>query len=219
MPRLPREVSSQARYELWSLRNQGIALTDDDVCLINALCWEIENPQARRELARGFPVKVGGAVLWPRTVQAVHWFGRVGCDMPDPHAALAYSMAFGREPDLMLAEWPQVERWRDGLTCTSDEMILAIAEVQSQDERDALPVSKNARDNSVAELSAHMHAIHGGDIDQWERHCSFGYLCDLADMIAGQTCEGGIEKLLKDRANLVLHAAVKAIKERASNGE
>lgn len=217
MARVPREVSSQARYELASLRSQGFVLTDDDVCLINALCWEIENPQARRELSAGFPVKVGGVVLWPRTVQAVHWFERAGCDMPDATFALAYSMAKGREPDMLLADWQDVLRWAERLTCTRDELIVAMSEVHAQDERDPIPVKESERENSVAELSTRMHAIHGGDIEQWERHCSFGYLCDLADVIAGQTIDGGIDKLLKDRANLALYVAVRAIKERKAN--
>lgn len=218
MPRLPRELSDQARYELASLRGQGIVLTDDDIVLINALCWEIETPQARQELARGFPCRAGNAVLWPRTVQAVHWFDRIGCDLPDAEYALAYCMAFGRDKDLMLAGQSEVERWKKSLTCTQDELTDAMAEVIRQETKDPVPASPAQRAASVAELAMMMQAMHGGDIDQWEQHVSVGYLCSLVDAYTAQTLEGGLDRMLRDRANSALYYAVKKIKDRAGSG-
>jgi hypothetical protein len=216
---IPRELSDLAQAEIEQLRAEGYTLTDADVVRINALCWEIETPSARVSLARGTPVQLGAIWLWPFTCAGAHWFDAHGCNMPDPEAALAYALAHGRT-EIETATWGNVRKWRNALPVTRQEMLIATAECLRADAKDELPQSKNANTHTTAgQLAMMMQALHGGDIDQWERRVSIGYICDLLTTAAAQgAADGRKGEVIKARANAVLCAAIDEIKQRCADG-
>jgi len=215
-----RGLSDQAIAELAELRRIGVNITDSDIVLINALCWEIESPSNRIELARGRPIQVGGAWLWPRTIAACEWFNTIGCECGN--AALAYAQAHGRE-EIELAGKKEVKAWRKKLTCTDGELAAACMYIESQGESDELPKDPTEKTPTCGQIVIMMHSLHGGDVDMWERYVSLSYVVDMltTSAIQAQADSGKSGNILKDRANLALayaiHEIVKRDKEMKTN--
>lgn len=219
MEKQPRQISDQAQAEIDELRRIGVKVSDADVVLINALCWEIESPSVRMELSRGKPIKVGGAWLWPRTISAIQWFQDVGCNIGDGLAALAYCMAHGRE-DIELSNKKQVTEWYRALKCTRRELEAACSIILEQEEFDELPPSKDSDSASLGVLVQKMQSIHGGDVAMWERYVSFPYVIDMLNLAAAQSqAEAGKSEsdIIKSRANLALAYALHKIANREEN--
>ena len=221
--REPRTLSSQAEAELDELRRIGVAVTDSDVVLINALCWEIESPENRIALSRGRPVQCGGAWLWPRTIAACQWFEDVGCNIGNGQAALAYCMAHGRA-EIETATAREVKAWHKGLKCTTSELVQACGAILAQDETDELPESPEDKRTTLGQLVTTMHLAHGGDVAMWERYVSLGYVLDMLTTAAAQAQAEGTAggSIIKQRANLALALALDKItkrsKENSANG-
>lgn len=171
-------LSEAARAEIDTLRADGIDLTPEEVVELNAIGWEIETPEIRRELSRGTPVTVGGATLRPLTLAGWAWFERVGDKGSDQDAALGYAMAFGGDPAIDTASMADVDKWKDGLTCTPRELTCAIAEVIANERGLELPPAK-VNDTTPADIVASVMAECGGTPDVWERHVRIGYLTEL----------------------------------------
>jgi len=221
--REPRTLSSQAEAEIEILRNKGVVLSDADIVLINALCWEIETPSNRVELARGKPVAVGGVWLWPRTIAAVAWYEDIGCLIGDGQVSLAYSMAHSYDADLERRGWLDVLKWRCCLRCTKAALMQAVACVIEQDEKDEIPAGKKDSSATVSQLAMTMHALHGGEVDMWERRVSMGYVVDMLLTSATQASADGKDATdyMRTRANLALALALDKIVKRSkdqSNG-
>lgn len=213
--RVPRQLSNQAEAEINELRRIGVNVTDADIVLINALCWEIEKPSHRIELARGRPIQVGGAWLWPRTIAACVWFENIGCNIGDGRDALAYAQAHGRDEDLEKAGREEVKAWRKNLTCTQDELTLATYFIESQGDSDEMPKDTTGDAPSAGQLVVLMHSLHGGDVAMWERYVSLGYVVDMLTTSAMQSsAEGKESNILKDRANIALAYALHKIQKR-----
>jgi hypothetical protein len=185
-----RTISDYALAEIELLATEGITdLTPAEIIEINALAREADNPAVARMMARGIPVEVGGAWLWPLTLRAADWYSRVGCIMAREHdreAALGYAMAHGRADDMSLCiDGPDalraVRRWISGLSCTMAEYRTALAEILDQgddhaeDYRIERPGETRQPGMSIADVSAQMVALCGGTPDQWERACSMQY--------------------------------------------
>ena len=214
-------LAGLAESKIADLRDQGYTVNDADVVLINHLAHEIASPTARRELARGRPVEVGGVWLWPFTVNSQHWFNEIGCKMYDPMQALAFAFANGSNSDIWEMKFPQtkVALWYSRITATDEQIIMAISEVHDQDSKDELPVDEKDKPKNnntcIVQLSEMMHALHGGESEQWERYLSCSYINDLADILSDQASEsGGLNAMLTSRANLALHYAIREIKDR-----
>jgi hypothetical protein len=214
-----RELSNQAEAEIAQLRADGYAVSDADVVAINAICWEIESPENRQQLARGKPVSVGGVWLWPLTIAAAQWFDEIGCNYRAPEIALAYAMANGRG-DIELATEEQVETWGRKLKCTSAELTCAIAAIINQDESADSGTQTKAEDKrtSCGELVALMHLTHGGTPEMWERQVSIGYVFDLLNLAAQQHRADKKSNVLKDRANYALAKLCHEIQARGKAG-
>jgi len=63
-------LASLAEAEIDGLAAEGITPTAAEIVHINALAHLVESPSSRVALARGRPVFVGGAYLWPITLYA-----------------------------------------------------------------------------------------------------------------------------------------------------
>ena len=89
------KLNDLAAAEIDALERDGIKLTPADIVQLNALGWAVETPSARLGLSRGVPVQVGGAWLWPLTLQAAEWLERVGPEiqLQNESAVVAYAMA------------------------------------------------------------------------------------------------------------------------------
>jgi len=184
------QLSDLARAELEALAAEGIVPSWDDVAELNALGWQVETPETRRELARGSPVPVGGVTLRPLTLAGWAWFERVGEQCRDQNAALAYAMAHGSDAALDDMTAANVREWRRKIRATERELVLAVAEVIDQDRGPELPTRKDSP--GLADLSAVIVAAVGGDPATWERQVRIGYVGEVMAAVARSqgTCDG-----------------------------
>ena len=136
------KLSDLANAEIDGLIAQGITPTTEDVIRINALAGNVENPDTRLALSKGVPVTVGGAVLWPMTLQAYDWMCRsqnsvrtVKDDLFVTAYAMAHCYAEGDRYGAVGIEGAKVaRRWAKGLRCRPDALTVAIAQIIRQDE-------------------------------------------------------------------------------------
>jgi len=188
------KLSDLAAAEIEGLQAEGIVLTPAEIIEINALGWAVESPESRRLLARGVPVEVGGVFLWPLSLYAQEWFGRVGCRLRGEVRqayALGFAMAHGRDPGEPLAiEGRTAERiitqWARGLRVTFGELNVAISQVLAQEEEAEQPPGPAGGGMPVGDFSAFLAATAGGDPDFWERRCAAGYAYAVLDAIVRQ---------------------------------
>jgi len=199
---MQKTLNPRAQAELEDLRDAGIEVTWQDVVTINHLSELVESPQNNMSSARGEPVRVAGAILWPFTLQGCGWW--------DDHKdwfegvneqtiALAYIMAHGRRASLRarLATQPVARRaisaWAKLLTCTMDELLIAVGtvlesmdtvadEVPTQDDEDA----NDAKGMSDGEMVAYLVANTGIEPDYWERKVSMPYIAEQVRRIIKQ---------------------------------
>jgi hypothetical protein len=172
------------------LRSQGCAVTDSDVCRLNALAWRIQTPGLQRELSKGRPVQCGNIWLWPRSMLACAWFEDVGCHCGEPETALAYAMAHSHSDTLPTATGADVRRWGRTVKATRSQLRIAVGEVLAQDQQDEQPPT-DSKPCSFGDLSAILVASCGGRPDDWERLVSLEYARDmLTTHIAQQAADG-----------------------------
>jgi len=187
------KLSDLASAEIEALQAEGIDLSPAEIVSINALGWAVESPESRRLLARGAPVEVAGAFLWPLTLYAQEWYGRVGCNLSGgvrQAYALGYAMSRQYDPGEPLAIEGRtaertVTRWARGLCCTFGELNVAIAQVLAQEEDYEQPPAQTGG-MSFGDLSAFLAATTGDNPDYWERRCSAGYAYAVLDTIVRQ---------------------------------
>ena len=146
--------------------NGGIKLSPPTVQL-NALGWAVETPSARLGLSRGVPVQVGGAWLWPLTLQAAEWLERVGPEiqLQNESAVVAYAMAhcYADGDALILtgdAAADAVKRWVWSLRCTSGALAEAVEQVLDQGKIPETPPAPDGDSMSMGTfpLSCQRHA-------------------------------------------------------------
>jgi len=216
------KLSELAEAEIESLRAEGITLTPAEIIEINALGWAVESPETRRLLARGAPVAVGGATLWPMSLYAQDWFDRVGCHLDSNMRqtyALAYAMAHGRdegEPLVIEGRTAEkaVSRWAKSLKCTFGELNVAISQILQQDEDAEQPPSETGG-MAMGDFSAFLASACGGDPDFWERRCAAGYTHAVLDCMVRQNSAEGHKTLADPRikAERALGWAIEKIKK------
>lgn len=213
MPQDRYRLNDLARAELDDLRRAGHAPTDDDVIEINALAEDVLTPDTRRALARGRPVECGGAWFWPLTISSSAWFSEIGCDMPDPTAALAFAAAHSSDDRIHEADWPAVRRWYRGLRCRPSALSLALSAIIAQDEETEIPHRDGERGMKAGELSSAMVATAGGDPAMWERQVSIGYIRAVLNTLAAQNKPSGVPPAVA-RATMALGMACEKIRNR-----
>jgi len=215
-------LSDLAEAEIESLRADGIDLTPAEIIELNALGWAVESPETRRLLARGAPVEIGGVYLWPLSLYAFEWIGRVGCNLEGkPHQtyAVAYAMAHGRDDGDPLAMDGReagkiVTRWAESLKCTLGELQIAIGQIQQQDEESDQPPSETGG-MTAGDLSALLAASCGGDPEFWERRCAAGYTYAVLDTLCRQNSAEGHKTMADPRikAERAMGYAIEKIKK------
>ena len=217
------KLSELAEAEIESLRAEGIDLTPAEIIEINALGWAVESPETRRLLARGAPVAVGGAILWPMSLYAQDWFNRVGSEMGGLRRqtyAMAYAMTHGRddgEPLAMSGRKAELVAlvWGLRLKCTFRELNVAISQVLAQDE-DAEQPPDESGGMSMGDFSAFLAAAcPAGDPDFWERRCAAGYTHAVLDALVRQNSAEGHKTMADPRikAERALGWAIEKIKK------
>jgi hypothetical protein len=200
------ELSDRARAELETLRDSGIEPTWTEVIQIHSLVELIKSPSNERLNARGNPVRIPGAILWPFTEQAGDWWNQ-NVDwfdgLKDKTRALGYLMAHGRRACLRarLASQPVARRavsvWARRLPCRHDELLLAVGEVleSMQGVEDEIPESaksdsiKTADDSDTltnAEAVAFLVANTGLEAEYWERKVCIPYFSEQIQTIVRQ---------------------------------
>jgi len=219
-----RKLSDYAQAKLDALRKEGIPLSDENICVINALAWEVQSPCKRLSLARGKPVKCGDFWLWPLTISGSLWYKEIGCklqgiickDLSVSECSIAYVMAH-REIDAWKIEEKEVIEWGKHLTCTRSELREAMSQILEQDKRDEEPSSC---DNgiSIEELAVYMHATHGQDANMWEQEVSLGYVSDFIDMARAQASADG-KKEQRNRAEACLSLYCHKLRKAARNAK
>ena len=223
-------ITPLANAEIERLRADGIEPTPHDVIHINALAELVETPSTRLSLARGRPVAVGGASLWPLTLAAADWFDAVGQRLGGRTMqvhALAYAMANGSldlSYDANIAE-KSVCRWAKRLRCRMPALVEAVSQVQAQDS--ILDTGETGPRSTPGEISMMLTAMTGIKPDVWEYQCSIAYVLALLAAIVAQNAADGQSTKHDPRikAERALGLAVHRIKERhekekaAVNGE
>ena len=198
------KLNDQAAAAIAELIRDGIAPTPAEIVLLNALGHAVETGATRRLLARGTPVRIGAAWLWPLTMYASDWFARVGLAMPESlqARALAYAMAHGYGNELD-ADGREAERavktWARSLRCTTGELTEAVSQIIEQDEEapsEPDTKSKEGKEDiqqgmSTGELSAFLTAACGGPPDVWEKGLAIGYALSLVRAIVQQNGADG----------------------------
>lgn len=184
-------LNDLARAEIEQLEAEGIRLTPDEVVKINALGWAIQTPETRRLLARGRPVEVGGAVLWPLTLRAIDWLERNGIPLNEITPGMGYAMAHGRSEGTEMdmdgaAASKAVRKWFKSLRATRTEFVEAVQQVDEQDRRPELPLDADEKPMTLGDFSAFLSAVCGGDADFWERRCSVSYCNSVLAMVVMQ---------------------------------
>lgn len=193
------KLNDLAAAEIDALERDGIKLTPADIVQLNALGWAVETPEARRHLARGVPVPVGGIWLWPMTLYAADWLDRI--DIPkgtqDEPLFVAYAMAnaysLGDEFNNTGTDaLPIVRRWAKKIKATMGEITAAVEQVLDQDAAPELP-SWPADDKpmSTGDFSAFLAATNGGDPEFWERRCCIGYAVAVLSLVVKQNMADG----------------------------
>ena len=175
-----------ASAELEALAGEGIACTPGEILRIQWLAQQVETPAARMALARGNPVHVGGAVLWPLTMAADQWWRAASpyaTTNREQIAVAAYAMAHCRAIDGLETVAPDravsvAGRWLKGLQCRPEEVVEAVALVQEQDdiEPDITDPKRQHSETSASGLVALLCALVGGPPDVWERQVAIGYI-------------------------------------------
>lgn len=193
------KLNDLAAAEIDALERDGIKLTPADIVQLNALGWAVETPSARRHLARGVPVPVGGVWLWPLTLYAHDWLSRLGDTFNDNRdvLAVAYAMAhsYTESGELDCAEHgveSRVKEWSKKLRATPDEIKEAVEQVLDQEAKFDLPKSP-ADDNpmSAGDFSVFLAATNGGDPEFWERRCSLNYAVAVLNQVVRQNMADG----------------------------
>jgi hypothetical protein len=197
--RIEERISDVAAQAIAGLEADGIVLSAAEIVRLNALGWAVETPEARRHLARGVPVPVGGVYLWPQTFRAADWLERASghCKASDEAVVVAYAMAHayaqGDELDSSGSDAVlSAKAWARKLRATAAELSEAVDQVLAQDS--ALELPKSPADDkpmSIGDFSAFLAATNGGDPEFWERRCSLGYaLAYLSHAVRFNMAEG-----------------------------
>lgn len=220
-------LSPLAAAEIASLEAEGIVLSAEDVARIDALARRVEKPQQQLTLARGKPIAIGGAVLWPMTLAASDWFQTVGCEMGGQIMqtfALAYAMAHG---DKELPYDPETARtcvtaWKRKLRCRYTQLVTAIRLIHEQ--LDLLEtVEATQQRASIADITLMMSALTGIAPAVWEYQCSIPYVLQMLDTLTAQhfsdnSSNVSVPTLKAERAiGLAIHRLRK--KHRSSHAE
>jgi hypothetical protein len=77
-----------------------------------------------------------------------------------------------------------VETWYKRLSCTPDEFVEAIKQIDRDESRVTLPADPDGNSMSIGDFSAFLAAVVGGDPDLWERRCSVAYCLSVLSMYA-----------------------------------
>lgn len=185
------KLNSLAKAEIDTLQAEGIRLTPEEIVEINALGWEVHNPQTRLALSRGRPVLLSGQYLWPLTMLAVEWMQANKINLNQITPAMGYAMAFGRSNGDELDKYGDdaekaVKAWFRGLRATTAEFVEAVRQVDTQEVRPETPPDPSGKPMSLGDLSAFLTATCGADADFWERRCSMSYALSVLSMFIMQ---------------------------------
>ena len=215
------KLSELAAVEIDALIAEGISPTAAEIVELSALGWNSESPQMRLALSRGVPVHVGGVTLWPLTIEASDWFDRVGCRIGDGRKALAYAAghcyADGSPFDCSgVGAVARVFAWWSRLKCTRQAIAEALAQIVAQDEGYEMPPRPGNAGMTLGEVSCHLAARCGGDVDFWERRCSAQYAFDALKTAVAQADATGesVGSDPKIQATRALGWAVEKIRSR-----
>lgn len=231
-----RQLSERAEAELETLKDLGIVPTWQEVVEINHLSWLTQSPSSEMSSARGEPMLIPGAVLWPFTLQAGSEWGRIAewFDGVDDNAkAIGYLMAHGRRSCLRvrLASRDSARRavfhWAKKLPCTQGELNIATASIleQMQGIENEVPAREDQADDDGAntttmELVSYLVLNTGLDADYWERKVSISYIHEQMRAIVRQGMAD--DKPQKDDPRIIaernLAYAIIQIEKRGANG-
>ena len=223
------KLSDLADAEIAMLKAAGITPTPAEVVRLNALAWNVEEPDTRLALSRGDPIMVGGVVLWPLTLRAYDWHRRV-CNVMKTEwlstVALAYAMAHGysdgREMECSgVLAVAKVAAWGVGIRCRINTLTEAMAQIIQQDETEEGVTEESDTTLSMGDLSANLSALTGRPADEIESRMSMNHAIRILHytMQAQERADGGAGKgaaYLKAEQSLGLY--IQQIKER-HNGE
>jgi len=202
-------LCDQAKIAIQELREAGIEPTLDEVCWLNDLGRQVEDPEGgEHRHAAGQPSKAGNIWLWPFTIQGERWYektlkwfdGQPELEM----YALAFALAKGREPGAFdfLSGYDSSKKAVDAfssgaLACTQEELCAAIVDVMPGDsEIDELEAEFLARDFSEQDeapkplnwdkLVETLVAATGIERDVWMRKDSKAHALAVLDAINKQ---------------------------------
>jgi hypothetical protein len=197
-----RQLSDRASAELETLTDQGITPTWAEVVEINHLSWLTQSPTNEMASARGEPMRIPGAVLWPFTLQAGNEWDRIAewFDGVDDNAkAIGFLMAHGRRSCLRVrlasrdAARRAVFSWAKRLPCTQGELNIATAAVlaQMKDVENEVPKREGQADDddvesTSMELVSYLALNTGLEADYWERKVCIPYINEQIRAIVRQ---------------------------------
>jgi len=179
IPTAHTRLSDLAEVEIEGLRAEGIDPTPAEVVAVNAIAHAIATPQARIELARGRPVEVGGATLYPMTMHGHAWFRDTGSTFGNDRTqlrAMAYAMAHGGQdmPTGRDRAAKAIGVWVAGLHCTEAQLEEAVRQVHDQEDTD-LGATDHKGGGALGDLSVTLAAMTRTDPAIWEHRVCLSY--------------------------------------------
>lgn len=222
------KLSLIAQAEIDLLVQDGVDVTPSDIVRINALAWNIDSPETRLALAKGIPVAVGGATLWPLTLQAYDWYERVGCTFTneeDAQDALAYAMAhcYGDDATFNVVGGKARRaaiKFRKRLRCTRKELLEAISQVTRQEENEPIPPDPEGKELALGDLSALLCAMSGIPAEEFERRMSMNHALRVLHYTMMKQAQASGASATDDshiRAEIAMGLYIHGVRERHKN--
>jgi hypothetical protein len=199
-----------ASAEIDALAGEGIACTPDEILRIQWLAQQVESPAGRMALARGAPVHVGGAVLWPLTMAAEGWMQEVNAHTSDKierFRVVAFAMAHARTQSALDSIAPRdagkcAAKWAKRLACREEELAHAVSIVMEQDDNgpEVEDPKRRHSQSGVGDIVAHLIATAGGTPEMWEQQVAIGFVRQqMSACIAQQSAESGVDAAAANR--------------------
>jgi hypothetical protein len=173
-------LNSLAQMELENLQSEGVNPTWEQVAKLHILAERVECPKIQKVTATGQPSRVNGLTLWPMTIQAGEWY-QWACENLKTDSlvfALIYAHTHARDLDAfgglydLDSSYSALKQFKSGLSCTLNEIVIAISELNGDEEGKV----EDTEETDMDEVIAFLVAETGIEPEIWKSRVSIKYV-------------------------------------------